>query len=1588
MDENRMEELMALLMGMENKSKKQSPKDNPEFQENMRELLEGNEHNPGLTPEVIEELETRYSRLSEEFKVGLLIMLLNNWEYEEEITKIKEVHGTISRICGKRFTEGAISWSCRTCEVSASESNTCWCDSCFIPERHIGHDTLYTISWGGCCDCGDSSCLKPTSYCPEHTPHEAPLHSTASLPTFLQEGVDVLIAYLHKMLNLIMARGAGDEEVEVEVRGLEPLDEENIIMLTNAMVILNELSDCSTFLRDKIKELIMSGSTMDSMTLHFCVDQLHDVSALSAATLLPHICTCSMVDNIMKYLTLIGDNSNTCAFMAEMAKQDSEFRLAVFTAFFANYAYVGEYSNLREDEKMATIESVMSQCRTIHDEDPTLMPFLKNPNLRTQYIDIVGKKCDELISRTADFPDLIMMGNLKTDFTSNIKERKIAANYLISNTDFYDRFLSICERVQFADQREKIETSGIDRNYLIGYMTITPLTELFAEDLVNINFDNQESLKKIALLFRQALLKSIDKFQTIQEKYYLYIPLNWIFSIFLTKFIGKCWVKREMILDINKLKEFLMEIFEFDSESAFCDFLDIIGQITLRHINFILEIMSGLWNGQGTDMTDQIVKIYFSEDFSISGWDYDLALIQIIYSLISSDTLNNWVCENIQLDEKIDAQKIEKLKEARLYYMAAILSNDTAIPKLTLLKKMNWFGHYSKSSQKMLDFVIKKQAVRQIIGKKDKEKIKAFNIMEIVNSLNHQFKRADEAEGIIREMCEPTETASGQKGSKLTNMGLAYFNTFSISHLKDFFDSELVFKEYLKFEKITELDLLHNSKQETQILFILQALQDKQLMRGVLEIMIEKFNSIEGFEIGSKLFVLKIIYTLMHALLQNPAKYENIFLTKIQDIEPFSKNITEFKQVNREYRVSCDNLVQMLSGFFPELYKENSQASLEKTISGDHKSKMLAAKDRQAEIMAKFAEKREGFMRKLESGAVVEEIKENMGMNELEKDVSKTAICCHCKETLYLDSLKEYNCNPFGRCVCIAMNNIIALKNRSDHKYAVKYLEEYNPEGRIYSPYLHTAIKGSDPNICLTTTTSCGHYLHYQCLNQYKSTNKSLSLQGIFTCPFCKYYSHALAPQFPLTTQKVDDLAYLCTEEYLKCLYCKDMNQVGLNGLKSFEDMSPDLLGTEIFNNGFKSLSHELEISTLLDMHKYLKSGKLETLQILIRSLILYETVTSRQKNREEAHAKIMENLSEGNPQSMKYDKYIVNGIFILFEFITKQKSQSSQIIIEDINLECPEFTKNIEKGLIFLFEQALIGCILNKERNLERQIALISTTEIIDLCYADIEIHIIRYLERFFYLKGAFESWNSTKIEITIEELTSSNKLDYLMNILSLSQGIRDLKANSKFHLNSPETQTRIKSYLRNIEADKTGEAPLKSLLYVPLTPPLKLFVNLLPTYDEVFLKEVRRICQHCKKDNQKSKCMCLMCGDILCAKTECCQFTYQDTPVGELHQHMLTCEYGIGLFLSFYEGQIIALTKEHSTVFPAPYRNEFNESIMDYLGSRTYRFVKSTDFRKYKLVEGEMAEWGNALGFGKVLVLAYYQTMKTGRSIVTHMV
>lgn len=110
-------------------------------------------------------------------------------------------------------------------------------------------------------------------------------------------------------------------------------------------------------------------------------------------------------------------------------------------------------------------------------------------------------------------------------------------------------------------------------------------------------------------------------------------------------------------------------------------------------------------------------------------------------------------------------------------------------------------------------------------------------------------------------------------------------------------------------------------------------------------------------------------------------------------------------------------------------------------------------------------------------------------------------------------------------------------------------------------------------------------------------------------------------------------------------------------------------------------------------------------------------------------------------------------------------------------------------------------------------------------------------------------------------------------------------------------------------------------------------LMVNMLVELPEDYSELINTVslftCPNSDREDSKNPTMCLVCGEMLCSQSYCCQIELNETMVGACTYHASKCGTGVGVFLRVRDCEIVFLRSPHRGAFMCPpYLDEYGET------------------------------------------------------------
>ncbi|XP_054000464.1 E3 ubiquitin-protein ligase UBR2 [Hylaeus anthracinus] len=152
-----------------------------------------------------------------------------------------------------------------------------------------------------------------------------------------------------------------------------------------------------------------------------------------------------------------------------------------------------------------------------------------------------------------------------------------------------------------------------------------------------------------------------------------------------------------------------------------------------------------------------------------------------------------------------------------------------------------------------------------------------------------------------------------------------------------------------------------------------------------------------------------------------------------------------------------------------------------------------------------------------------------------------------------------------------------------------------------------------------------------------------------------------------------------------------------------------------------------------------------------------------------------------------------------------------------------------------------------------------------------------------------------------TCDELVKPN-LDIIMQLINIWKS----HPTVQMHLSGASTVTVIREPLK-----------VNKLVEVP------------EDYSELINMTSSFICPNSDREDSKNPTMCLICGEMLCSRSYCCQTELNKLMVGACTYHASKCGTGIGIFLRVRECEILFLrSPNRGSLDCPPYLDEYGET------------------------------------------------------------
>ena len=123
-----------------------------------------------------------------------------------------------------------------------------------------------------------------------------------------------------------------------------------------------------------------------------------------------------------------------------------------------------------------------------------------------------------------------------------------------------------------------------------------------------------------------------------------------------------------------------------------------------------------------------------------------------------------------------------------------------------------------------------------------------------------------------------------------------------------------------------------------------------------------------------------------------------------------------------------------------------------------------------------------------------------------------------------------------------------------------------------------------------------------------------------------------------------------------------------------------------------------------------------------------------------------------------------------------------------------------------------------------------------------------------------------------------------------------------------------------------KAGDQHLNPI--VPATASVRQLVSLPDDYSDLMNSVSLFTCRNNEREDSRNPTMCLVCGEVLCSQTYCCQRELNKSPVGACNFHTEVCGAGAGIYLRIRDAEVLLLGQNTGCFLSAPYLDDYGET------------------------------------------------------------
>jgi len=1146
------------------------------------------------------------------------------------------------------------------------------------------------------------------------------------------------------------------------------------------------------------------------------------------------------------------------------------FKLSLAIAYLKNYTKVLKGNNNGEYRISSLGLQILGGNETnsqIVSNGICMKKLIKAINLVVEAFVAYGQKAflDDMHRVSADVKNLTKPSSIKTLLDSN----------------FLPELIPLCAKLNYANSLIMLtESLGLSfENYEESILLEMYLLKVFKVIAKAGDYDDISWCKKLASVFKLHVEHSYNKAKFFGASFFN-TPLHRALSFFLVNYtFTQLLLRFNTTGDIKSfLRKLFMELFEINAEDKLNQFLRITMYPTLRSIGLILELSVKKWSKYGMGL-ELITKLYMMNSLEFAR--YDIALVQLLLACYTQEQgieILQFIIDSLSQDDNWLKSYFDALintKNTAGAVEAALINMGVDVKKAGLILDQVFLLLCSLCSNDCIGIPLFLKGAECDLIEKSYTKSWAHFIKElgtyfVKKEFVHAYFKCKQP-WVSMPMISSHLPELCQKHPELEIIIKSISESSTVKGMESYRIKPEGLKYYNPFHNIFQVNYGSSDANAEEYFKNNPNIKSFNPLFG---------NSIKGDErlaITSAVAQTLMIESKLKVLIERCASGDRltdslkVYLLKLAKL---AKIVAE-----KEIKDISENVLNRMPYYNRLLtaYLKGDSFSLSKSSSEEVKK--LTAQQKKEKLMKDMGEKFNKFA-----------IKNKKLLEEVSLEETKIgSICCGiCKEALLPENFKL---EPYGKLVFLNFSGTYG-------SYIRQNVTDLNDDNNVQMKEL--------------VIQSCGHYMHYRCLIGFVKSGKNLEQRPEMMhklCPTCKTpITYLLPPNNSLQDLTEAEIKAIPIVTNILRIIKEKYENIGIK-IELEWDVLINLLASIAC---YKMRSNELnEFDDLSE-----SSWKLiSSLLYIIRAMPRVKG-TSPKKNIEY----FMTIIREGKDlrQQVLEQDYL---LYVTFFYI---------LILD--GKEMDDFKLSNATGVQIFFLRFYLWQVIMKLNlsntvfNFDRK----SLNDLIQTNKSTIKLLAYPWLIKTTYLKLAlYEPGKAEKLRSFLNNLSIEDKFDTLLELLGFS---KDVYLNNYVETISTISYTSVCMDFDELIGLTKRNFGILAKNNIKLSPQLQIifptqefqFTHLLNDFMEMEKIHYKRKCKTCNRQ-VKNNILCLLCGDILCYRSNCCKQNGRR----EEQIHADTCSGGTGIYLYFWTNEIVLVSNNASCGYPSPYRNKYNVSV-----------------------------------------------------------